>query len=292
MIVSPFIRGVDMSSRIRTYWNFLHDFKVIVADTPELRNIVYGIRYQVYCQELEFEPICSEFNQLEMDEYDSTSLHCLVQHRKSKEYIGCARVVLSDNNITHKHNLPFSRLFDSDQGFIQTLYQNHGTQPMIEISRLAIKAEFRKNLMCENTPDWGISELQKTAEDQNRQTSRNNTKLVSTSLYFVCALIADYLDIDRGYAMMEKRLVRHLRYCNINFEQVSDFIEHKGSRALFFVSTRSILDNVPVERTSFIQALRNQIMPSFCNRVAELGIKSPPRQTSSSKLINPLNLSA
>lgn len=281
-----------MSNRSRTSWDFLRDFKVIVADRSELRDIVYEIRHAVYCQELGFEPMGAESNYFEMDEFDSRAFHCLVQHRESREYIGCVRVVFSSHHLNHDCGLPFSKLFGQDQKFIRTLQQSHGEQPMIEISRLAIKAEFRKHLICESENDSNIKSLTKLAQGQDNQKLKINMNLVSTSLYFVCALIADSLQLDCGYAMMEKRLLRHLRRFGIHFKQISDFIEHKGSRALFCVGTRSILDNVPLERAAFIHNLREQISPSFVNRLAELRIEYPLIATSSYEPETQLSLSA
>ena len=43
-----------MSYNIKQH--FFNHFFLSIADTPELKQEVYKIRYQVYCEELEYEP--------------------------------------------------------------------------------------------------------------------------------------------------------------------------------------------------------------------------------------------
>ncbi|MGK7950603.1 MAG: GNAT family N-acyltransferase [Xenococcaceae cyanobacterium] len=56
-------------------------FQLIVANTAELKQEVFSIRYQVYCEELNFEPAENFPNGLEKDIYDERSIHYLLQHR-------------------------------------------------------------------------------------------------------------------------------------------------------------------------------------------------------------------
>lgn len=53
-------------------------FQLIVANTPELKQKVFSIRYQVYCKELNFEPAENFPDGLERDIYDDRSIHYLL----------------------------------------------------------------------------------------------------------------------------------------------------------------------------------------------------------------------
>ena len=52
--------------------HFSRYFLMLDAQKPELKKVVYGIRYQVYCIEEEFEP--ANDTQQERDEFDAYSL--------------------------------------------------------------------------------------------------------------------------------------------------------------------------------------------------------------------------
>ena len=61
-------------------------FQVEPAFSDELRNAVYSIRHEVYCEELGFEPVRPD--RRETDEYDRHSLHCLLYRHAEGALIG------------------------------------------------------------------------------------------------------------------------------------------------------------------------------------------------------------
>ena len=73
--------------------DFLRYFDMEFAATPEQRSAVYGVRYNVYCLEEQYEPASRYPDRQETDEYDDRSLHCLITHRSSGIHAGCVRVV-------------------------------------------------------------------------------------------------------------------------------------------------------------------------------------------------------
>ena len=68
-------------------------FSVQLANTPELKRKVYNIRYHVYCKEFEYESIESCPDEMETDEYDDCSLHCLIIHNSTNIPAACVRLV-------------------------------------------------------------------------------------------------------------------------------------------------------------------------------------------------------
>ncbi len=69
-------------------------FVSVDADTPDLQNKAFHLRYQVYCVEKGYEDPDSFPNGLERDSYDSHSVHTLLQHRSSGRSVGTVRLVL------------------------------------------------------------------------------------------------------------------------------------------------------------------------------------------------------
>jgi len=71
-------------------------FEIIRAGTPELRELAYLLRYQVYVHEHGFERSEDHPGEREIDDYDERSLHILLRHRRSGIVVGTARLVLPE----------------------------------------------------------------------------------------------------------------------------------------------------------------------------------------------------
>jgi hypothetical protein len=76
------------SQRVDEYKNH---FQIIPANDNELKQHCYRIRHDVYCRELGYEP--TNQAEIEVDEHDQHSVHCLIRATHSSQFIGCASVV-------------------------------------------------------------------------------------------------------------------------------------------------------------------------------------------------------
>jgi len=127
-------------------------FKLVPANTDELREEVYRIRYNVYCAELGWEDASRFPNGLETDDYDDLSRHCLLLHRGTNSYAGCVRLVKANPNTSHP-SIPLqehcSDTLDPKILDIDSLPRGS----FGEISRLAIKMQFRRRLGQDKRPD-------------------------------------------------------------------------------------------------------------------------------------------
>ena len=81
-------------------------FEIVPAYSDALKDAVYRIRHQVYCEELAFEP--QRPDRREFDAYDAQSLHLLIRSIHTKEFIGCTRIVLTRPADPH-YPLPFEK---------------------------------------------------------------------------------------------------------------------------------------------------------------------------------------
>ncbi|MCU7809382.1 MAG: GNAT family N-acetyltransferase, partial [Candidatus Thiodiazotropha sp. (ex Semelilucina semeliformis)] len=72
--------------------NFTQYFRVGLASTRQQKRYAYAIRYQVYAEELAWEPL-NESRQ-EIDTCDDYAIHCLLEHKRSGEIAGCVRLVI------------------------------------------------------------------------------------------------------------------------------------------------------------------------------------------------------
>jgi len=104
------------------------EFEVVVADTPDLRDVTFALRHEVYCREFGFEPVRADG--LERDTYDDRAHHYLLAHLPTGTWAGCVRVVPGPD-------LPYEAVFGDAPVDLTTV--PHG-----EISRLTIARDFRR----------------------------------------------------------------------------------------------------------------------------------------------------
>ena len=222
---------------------FTQYFYVIAGNTAEIRQIACNIRYQVYCQEFKYEPEENCPNQMESDEYDEQSDHCLLIHTHTHKPAGCVRLIRS---LPNKPNppLPFARF--CKQAFNKEQFDpDHlplGT--FVEISRLAVTAQFRRRKYDEHKP---ISlPLEQTTEpvdipgvDRRRQFPFIPIGLVLSA--FTMILRNNY---QYSLAMMETRLANMLSRYGLIWTQVGEVMDYHGPRAPFVLRRDKILPNL------------------------------------------------
>lgn len=72
-------------------------FDLVRADTPDLKNRAYRLRYDVFCDEYDYMEPAELGGYLEKDLYDDHAVHYLLIHKQSNETVGTLRVVLPDD---------------------------------------------------------------------------------------------------------------------------------------------------------------------------------------------------
>lgn len=229
--------------------SFCKYFRVVVADSPALRDEVFRIRYKVYCKELRTEPEENFPDGREFDSFDESAVHCLLQHRISGEYAGCVRLVFNDP-ADPASLLPFE-LFCRESlhpSVIQTVLPHRGS--FGEISRLAVPVDFRRRkgeqgMAVPFQPD----EMQPPGAGQRR----HNFPHISAGLFLAAAAMGLIRDMNGVFAMMEPRLSRYLRQLGIEFEQVGEEVHYHGRRAAFYITKEGLkLNNDVAELLEFI----------------------------------------
>jgi N-acyl amino acid synthase of PEP-CTERM/exosortase system len=108
---------------------FDEQFETVIADTESSKAIHYKLRYQIYCLERRFESPGAFSDQQETDIYDKNSVHFIVRHRDSGQWVGAMRLVLA---IPTK--LPLTRVSIIDTDSIQ----DHKGAVVAEASRLCV----------------------------------------------------------------------------------------------------------------------------------------------------------
>ncbi len=118
-------------------------YEVLRADSPELLDRVYQLRYQVYCIENQFEDPDQNLGGRETDGDDNRAGHVLLIHRESGEAAGTARVIFPER--CDERPLPVERVLDPDG---LRVFRRLPSPSTGEISRFAVSKAFRRQRLA------------------------------------------------------------------------------------------------------------------------------------------------
>lgn len=203
--------------------DLFHDnFHVIPAMRPEDLDEVYKLRYQVYCIERRFENPHEYPNQQEIDIFDKRSVYTLLQHKKSGEFIGTARLVLPDRKEMNNH---FYNHFPAQIATQQELARDNDIFPIdktAEISRICFSQEKTRKLNI-------------NAAEQH---------LILPGLLRGIYMLRDLNDVDHFMALLEKRLIHRSAQIGFTPTHTGDAVSHKGQRYLVHYDSQMNIDNI------------------------------------------------
>lgn len=209
--------------------NFNEYFQIRFASTKQLRQEAFKIRYGVYSKELGWEPE----NDLEMesDECDDYSFHCLLEHRRTEVFAGCIRLIvppLSNPSVKlpfEEHCLHSVRSDDID---LATFPRGSFS----EISRLAVLDSFRRREKEKSIP-YVLKDVDpKTVYTEDE---RRNFPNIAIGLYLAGIALAKLCNHKGMFVMMEPRLNKRLKRFGLPFKQVGDEMDYHGLRAMFYL---------------------------------------------------------
>jgi len=228
-------------------------FKLVPADTNALRKEVFKIRYSVYCEDLGWEDGSRFPDEMETDDFDQRARHCLLLHRDTNRYAGCVRLVLADTD----HNRPAiplqlhcSKALNPEMLDIDSLPRHS----FGEISRLAIRKEFRRRQGEEKTADGMGKELFSMQQSEKRRFPH-----IALGLYLGAASVGIAAGLDSVFAMMEPRLARHLRLTGIQFRQVGEVLDYHGPRAPFHITRDELFKSLRPELVKLLEAIEEDL---------------------------------
>lgn len=212
-------------------------FVTIPADTPELQEEAYRLRYQVYCVEREFEDPTQYPDGLERDRYDKHSVQALLMHRMSRRTIGTVRLVLQSRR-ANGHSLPFYSVCHDRLPKHDNFLPRETTA---ELSRFAISKAFRQR-----TDDgaygvsYGLGELD---EDPRRVIPSVTLGLMTAALQ-----MGTLHGVEHVCAIMEPSLLRLAARFGFHFERFGPPIDYHGLRQPCYANVEELIAGVEAER--------------------------------------------
>lgn len=209
-------------------------FEVFLADTEEGMETHYHLRYKVYCEEMGYEDKNLFSKELERDEWDKHSVHFIVRHKETGQWVGAMRMVYQNNAI-----LPLQE-FCSIAADVESKKNN------IEISRLCLVKEIRRR-KTDNEPPLSLDVSADTSHNNKDihelYSRRHINKSLIWGLFRAASVYSQEKNIDNWYFLGTKALARVITREGFKMRQVGDGCDHRGMRYPFKVKMEDIINN-------------------------------------------------
>ena len=237
--------GVKIASFAEGYRKF---FEIVPAINDALKWHNYRIRHEVYCRELGYEPVRQD--QIERDEYDAHSIHCLVRAVATHMFVGCARIILVDP-ANPDRPLPFETTCGDalDRSLLHPKRMDRNR--IGEISRLAVINQYRRR-KGENDRPFSVS-------DDFGENSRIRLPYMTLGLYLAMLALARWKGIDTLFMLTEPILASSVAHLGVEVRQVGDPIEHRGTRIPSALFVDEIVDNMDARVRPFFDTVTDEV---------------------------------
>jgi N-acyl amino acid synthase of PEP-CTERM/exosortase system len=213
---------------------FKQYFEIVPAYSRELKDEVYRVRHQVYCEDLEFESVRPD--RREIDEHDPHSLHLLMRSVKTNEFVGCTRIVRPRPE-NPDYPLPFETTCAAtlDRSIIDPAQLPR--RCIAEVSRLAVISRYRRR-KGEASSAIGIS------GDDFGTAKQPRFPFIPIGLYLGTIELARLNGIGTLFVLTERRQVMHFSKLGVKLQVIGNAVEHRGERVPSVMNVTSIIDNM------------------------------------------------
>jgi N-acyl amino acid synthase of PEP-CTERM/exosortase system len=227
-----------------------------MATSAALQQQAFGIRYRVYCEDLNYEPAQNFPDGLERDDFDQHAMPALVTHQSSGMPAGCVRLVQAED----------ARAMPFEQHCINSVYTTYleeisqHREQVCEFSRIAVDRNFRRR---PGESDNRVGEL--GALDYSHPEHRSFS-LIGVATTLAAFVMADLSGRGQVFAMMAPRLPRLLRRSGFLMEQAGDITEYHGQRALYFTTVERVVEHLRPELRELYNAIHRDFSEQFTAR--------------------------
>lgn len=203
---------------------YTQHFQIIPASDDALRRQCFRIRHEVYCQELGYEP--TRLDQHEVDPFDASALHCLIQTTETRQFIGCARLLISSPT-WEDPRLPFERLCQGRLAPGLDAFIDAHRNSIAEVSRLAVTPTFRRT----RTPNPAMS----------APPARIRLPYLTLGLYLGLIAMARQQGIKHLFFLVERALAASIERNGWKLWAVGEPIEHRGERVPYLANLDQVM---------------------------------------------------
>ncbi len=187
---------------------------VVPADSAELLDRAFRLRFQVYCIERGFEEAAAFPDGRERDGEESRSLHSLLLDRATGSAMGTVRLILPRRG----HELPVFKLIGDGRLRAAGL----PLETTAEVSRFAVAKAFRTRF----EEAWRTRPVRGPVADSRGPA----LQLMTFGLIRAVVMMSALGEITHIVAMMEPALLRLLLRLGIAFHPLGEPVDHHGLR--------------------------------------------------------------
>ncbi len=202
-------------------------FDVFLADTEEGKKEHFKLRYKVYCEEMGFEDKDKFPLGQETDQWDDHSVHFIVRHRETGQWVGAMRLVIQQNG-----NLPFSELSQPNCNIV-------GNNIAVETSRLCLVQDIRRRKIDADKTN-GMPSSSAPSAFLNR--GHINRTLI-WGLFRAASLYCQQYNYEDWYTLCTKAFARIVKREGFLIDQIGDVCIHRGERFPYRLQLNDILAN-------------------------------------------------
>jgi len=226
-----------VDSHVSLMDDFQHYFRVELVTTEEQAKQAFRVRYRVYCEEFNYEATDLFPDQMETDEFDEQSMHCLIIHQATERVAGCVRLVPAKEKYENGM-LPLEKFCKDtlDNKLIEDFHIKRNN--VCEISRLAVDGAFRRRPGETATRFGGIHSIDCTKQEQR------TFSLIALSAFLAGGALTFITHKTDVFAMMEPFLPRLLKRTGIEFNRVGSDMDYHGIRAPYYITPQTAMDNI------------------------------------------------
>ena len=210
-------------------------FEVVPANSELLKDEVYRVRHQVYCEDLAFEPLRADGR--ESDDYDAHSLHLLIRSVQTGEFVGCTRIIRV-RPADPDHPLPFEKACAAtlDRSIVDPSQLPRAS--IAEVSRLAVVSRYRKRKDDDKKNPMPLSDSDFGTPAQPR------FPYIPIALYLGTVELARLNNIQTLFVLTERRLASHFKKLGVNIQTIGGPVEHRGERIPSMLSIDSVVKDI------------------------------------------------
>jgi N-acyl amino acid synthase of PEP-CTERM/exosortase system len=251
----PAVEPTRLADRFQC--DFFERFSLELANTEELLDESYRLRYQVYVDELKFERQEDFPDGREHDHYDPRSIVVLLRHRESQQCVGCVRLIVADPQDIEQP-FPFELAAAEQITLRSELFRQTPRRRIGEVSRLAVTGALRRRRLDDQLTSGT------TSHTHYLDNAGKHSIPPALGLVFAAAWLGLEIGLEAVFVMMELRLARLLRQLGIKFRQVAEPVEYHGLRAPFEILTESLRsDDVPPHLRSALDLVRQKTLALY-----------------------------
>lgn len=234
------VQTIQQQAFYNTYWK---SFSVVRADSEEMREKAYRLRYEVFCRENGFIDSTHLPESQERDEFDERAIHHLLIHKGTGKVAGTVRVLLPDER---RPLTSFELQKICDHPLLQIENRALG---LAEISRLCMAREFRRRPRDGHILPSYYEQEWSAGEDRGGQLPFFRRRIPYAPLGLMMAayetvLGAGLLDV---VSAVDPTQFRSLKRIGMSYRVLGPRLNYQGCQQPFIFNIKTALDTMAAE---------------------------------------------